>query len=184
MQFHENVRNKRVSKGYSLEALSKKTGVSRAMLSKIERCEKQPTIKVAAQIAKGLDTTISELLGELEANRVVKIKANNHLKYVDPENSFERKLLSPNVGSNIEFIFNKLPSNSATGLFPAHTFGVKEYIYILTGEITVELSENNDVQRYYLSKGDSFYFEAHVSHQFINNNEDLCEYILVIDSSN
>lgn len=183
MQFYKNVKKQRLEKGYSLEILSEKTGVSRAMLSKIERNEKQPTIKVAAQIAEGLNTSISELLGEKEEDRVITIKSEKHLKYIDPNNGFERKLLSPNVGSDIEFILNTLPANSNTGVFPAHSIGVREYIYILKGKITVELSEEMESQTYVLSEGDSFYFEAHKNHQFINNENQKCEYILVIDSN-
>ncbi|HEC2153041.1 TPA: helix-turn-helix transcriptional regulator [Staphylococcus delphini] len=183
MQFFENVKKHRLEKGYSLEKLSEKSGVSRAMLSKIERNEKQPTIKVAAQIAEGLNTTISRLLGEKEDGRVITIKSNHHLKYIDPDSGFERKLLSPNVGSDIEFILNTLPANSKTGVFPAHSIGVREYIYILKGKITIELTEEYDSQKYELSEGDSFYYEAHKSHQFINEEDKASEYILIIDSS-
>ena len=183
MEFFENVKKRRISKGYSLDVLSEKSTVSRAMLSKIERNEKQPTIKVAAQIAEALDTTISELLGEKRNDQTIKIESNKHLKYVDPDSGFERVLLSPNIGSNIELIINKLPEHKETGYFPAHTIGTNEYIYILKGEVDVELKDNNsEVQKYKLLKGDSFYFEAHKSHRFINNHDEKCEYILVIDS--
>ncbi|MEB8263948.1 XRE family transcriptional regulator [Mammaliicoccus sciuri] len=183
MEFYENIKKQRIKKGYSLEKLSEKSKVSRAMLSKIERNEKQPTIKVAAQIAEGLDTTISELLGEQETGRTIKIKSNEHLKYIDPDSGIERKLLSPNVGSDIEFIVNTLPPDSETGVFPAHCPGVREYIYILRGEVTIELREGNDIQNYKLDSRDSFYFEANKSHRFINKGKEFCEYILVIDSN-
>ncbi|KIX91797.1 XRE family transcriptional regulator [Staphylococcus microti] len=183
MNFFENVRKKRLEKGYSLEVLSEKSGVSRAMLSKIERNEKQPTIKVAAQIAEGLDTTISELLGEKQVERAIQIKSGEHLKYTDPISGFERMLLSPNIGSDLEFIINKLPAQSKTGVFPAHAVGVKEYIYVLKGTTIIELTSNGDSQKYHLQAGDSFYFEAHKDHQFINDEDEICEYILIIDST-
>ncbi|MGV3043177.1 cupin domain-containing protein [Staphylococcus rostri] len=74
-------------------------------------------------------------------------------------------------------------SHSKTGVFPAHSTGVKEYIYILKGHVTIELTENRNQQRYHLQAGDSFYFEAHKDHQFINDADELCEYMLVIDSN-
>lgn len=181
--FSKNVRKRRLELGWSLETLSSKSQVSRAMLSKIERNEKQPTLKIAAQIAEALKSSISELLGEKQNDRVIKIEAKKHLKYVDPKSGFERELLSPNIDSKIELIKNKIPISQSSGAFPAHTEGVKEYIYILTGQLRVRLIDEENVQEFKLKTGDSFYFEAHKQHEFINEDEGETEYILVIDSN-
>ncbi|ELK4504167.1 helix-turn-helix domain-containing protein [Staphylococcus pseudintermedius] len=181
--FSKNVRKRRLNLGWSLEMLSSKSQVSRAMLSKIERNEKQPTLKIAAQIAEALESSISELLGEKQNERIIKIEAKKHLKYIDPESGFERELLSPNIDSKIELIKNKIPISQSSGVFPAHTVGVKEYIYILTGQLRVRLIEKEQVQEFKLNEGDSFYFEAHKQHEFINEYEGEAQYILVIDSN-
>ena len=53
----------RREKGLTLEELAERSGVSRAMLSKIERGEKNPTLIVAAKLAEGLGVSLSRLLG-------------------------------------------------------------------------------------------------------------------------
>ena len=64
MSLGKNIRRVRKSKGWSLQALASRSGVSRSMLSMIERKEKNPTVQVAKQIAGALDVSLSQLLDE------------------------------------------------------------------------------------------------------------------------
>ncbi|HET7627443.1 MAG TPA: XRE family transcriptional regulator [Bacillales bacterium] len=176
MEFHENVRKMRKAKGLSLEDLSVKSGVSRSMLSKIERGEKNPTIHVAAQVAEGLGTTISQLLEEQGDREVTIVKKEERFVYRDEESGFERHLLTPS--DEIEFILNKIPEGKESGVFPAHAKGVKEYITVEKGKLRVELAAGG----YELNEGDSIVFDANVTHRFINNGSGECRYYLVIDS--
>ncbi|MFD6456078.1 helix-turn-helix domain-containing protein, partial [Nocardia sp. NPDC060220] len=61
--FGRNVRRRREEAGLTLEQLSTQSSVSRAMLSKVERGEKSPTIGVASRIAHALDASLSDLVG-------------------------------------------------------------------------------------------------------------------------
>ena len=53
------MRELRRERGLTLEALAERSGVSRAMISKVERGEKNPTLVVAAKVAEGLDVDLS-----------------------------------------------------------------------------------------------------------------------------
>jgi len=59
----ERVKELRRSRGLTLEGLAEISGVSRAMISKLERGEKNPTLVVAAKLAEGLGVTLSRLAG-------------------------------------------------------------------------------------------------------------------------
>src|ERR687892_433334 len=67
------VRELRRGRGLTLEELAERSEVSRAMISKVERGEKNPTLVVAAKVAEGLGITISELLGTEERREIVVI---------------------------------------------------------------------------------------------------------------
>ena len=88
----------------TLEDLATRSGVSRAMLSKVERGEKNPTIGIAKRIAHALDTTLSFLTGGLEDRQaVVVVRHNQRHVFRDSETGFERHLLAPRwpvAGSN------------------------------------------------------------------------------------
>ena len=67
--FGDRVRLLREQADLTLDQFSKRSGVSRAMLSKVERGEKSPTIGVAKRIAHALDTSFSALVGDETASR-------------------------------------------------------------------------------------------------------------------
>src|ERR671913_744786 len=66
------VRELRRRRGLTLEELAERSGVSRAMISKLERGEKNPTLVVAAKLADGLGVTLSQLV-EMEEQRAVAV---------------------------------------------------------------------------------------------------------------
>lgn len=55
------IRQVRESRQMSLEELSRKSGISKAFLSYLERNEKQPTIPTLVRIAKALNVKEQEL---------------------------------------------------------------------------------------------------------------------------
>ncbi len=182
MDFGYNIKKERKKQGLTLEELASRSGVSKSMLSMIERGEKNPSIQVASQIAEGLEVTISYLLGEQQKKEVYVIRSEKRLIYKDESTGVERHLLSPSFPSKgIEFILNIIPPMQETGVFPTHESGVKEYIYVAQGKLQIELG--SQPEKYLLEKGDSIYFEADLSHRFINLSKEECHYYLVIDSN-
>ena len=172
----ERVRALRRERGWTLEHVAERSGVSRAMISKLERGEKNPTLVVAAKVAEGLGVSLSRLLGIEERRSVVVVPREARMVMRDPETGFERQLLSPRFGG-LEFIRNVVPEGSTSGEFPPHRRGVEEYVVVQKGRLRVVLGE----EEYVLEEGDAAYFEADVAHRFDNAGEGECSYYLVID---
>jgi transcriptional regulator with XRE-family HTH domain len=175
----ERVRALRRERGLTLDLLAGQSGVSRAMISKLERGEKNPTLVVAAKVAEGLGVSLSQLVGVEERKEVDVVRRDRRMTMRDPETGFERQLLSPSfVGRGIEFIRNVVPEGSTAGGFPPHRAGVEEYIVVEKGHLRAVLGG----EEYLLEEGDALYFEANVAHRFDNAGEGECSYYLVIDS--
>ena len=173
------VRELRRRRGLTLEELAGQSGVSRAMISKLERGEKNPTLVVAARLAEGLGVTLSHLAGMEERREVVVVPREKRMAMRDPETGFERQLLSPNfVGRGVEFIRNEIPENSTSGEFPPHRRGVEEHIVVERGNLRAMLAD----EEYLLGAGDALYFAADVPHRFDNAGAGPCSYYLVISS--
>jgi transcriptional regulator with XRE-family HTH domain len=173
------LRDLRRGRGLTLEELAGLSGVSRAMISKLERGEKNPTLVVAAKLAEGLGVTLSQLAGMEERREVVVVPRERRMVMRDPETGFERQLLSPNlVGRGIEFIRIEIPEGSTSGEFPPHRKGVEEHIVVERGSLRTIL----EGEEYLLREGDALYFEADVPHRFDNAGERECSYYLVISS--
>jgi transcriptional regulator with XRE-family HTH domain len=173
------VRGLRRERGLTLDLLAERSGVSRAMISKLERGEKNPTLVVAAKVAEGLGVRLSQLVGVEERREVVVVPRGRRMVVRDPETGFERQLLSPSFGGRgIEFIKNVVPEDSTSGEFPPHRRGVEEYVVVERGRLRAFLGGED----YLLEEGDALYFEADVSHRFDNAGTGECSYYLVIAS--
>jgi transcriptional regulator with XRE-family HTH domain len=175
----ERVRELRRRRGLTLEELAERSGVSRAMISKLERGEKNPTLVVAAKLAEGFGVTLSQLVGMEERREVVVVPREKRMVMRDPETGFERQLLSPRFGGRgVEFIRNVVPEGSTSGEFPPHRRGVEEYVVVEKGNLRAIIGG----EEYLLKEGDALYFEADVSHRFDNAGDGGCSYYLVIVS--
>jgi len=175
----ERVRALRRERGWTLELLAERSGVSRAMISKLERGEKNPTLVVAARVAEGLGVSLSQLVGIEERRNVVVVPRERRVVMRDPKTGFERQLLSPTFGGRgLEFIRNVVPEGSTSGEFPPHRRGVEEYVVVEKGRLRAVLGGEEHI----LNQGDAAYFEADVAHRFDNVGKGECSYYLVIDS--
>lgn len=176
----ERVRALRREAGLTLDGLAERAGVSRAMLSKVERGEKNPTLVVAARVAEGLGVTLTQLI-DTEAPGAVAVARRGERRVMrDPRTGFERQEISPAAsGRGVELVYNVVPEGSTSGEFPPHREGVEEHVVVERGRLRAVLG----VEEYVLEAGDAVYFEAGVPHRFDNVGEGECGYYLVIDSS-
>ncbi|WP_445489879.1 helix-turn-helix domain-containing protein [Niallia sp. 03133] len=63
------IKSLRLKRGYSINELSERAGVSKSYLSYIERgIQKNPSLQILSKLAKTLDTNLEELLETEDAN--------------------------------------------------------------------------------------------------------------------
>ena len=174
----ESVRRLRRDGGLTLEELARQSGVSRAMLSKVERGEKSPTLAVVARIARGLNVPLSSLLGgEADRGDVVLIRAARQVAFRDPETGFERYVLSPtHLDNGVEFLLHRIPPGQSSGVLPPYKVPTEKYLVVHEGRLTVVLNDRS----YELEAGDALYFEIKAPYRFENHGDKDCAYYLVI----
>jgi transcriptional regulator with XRE-family HTH domain len=68
-QFGTVLRRRREAAGFSQEALAAQANLHRNYVGLLERGQRMPSILVVQQLATALDTTMSELLAEVEQKR-------------------------------------------------------------------------------------------------------------------
>lgn len=172
------VKRLRTQAGLTLEEFATRSGVSRAMLSKVERGEKSPTLAIIVRIAKGLNVSMSALMGaEPDPAQVSVIRKANRLAFRDAETGFERHNLSPtHLDNDLEFLLHRIPPGESSGELPPYQVPTEKYLVVHEGQLTVQTGEAN----YVLETGDSFYFDVRDSYRFINAGKTPCAYYLVI----
>lgn len=176
------IRARRGALGLTLDGLAGRSGVSRAMLSEIERGAKNPTIRIVCQIAEGLGMTVSELIGEVPAPANAAptiVQRGERRTLVDPRSGAERQSLSPAFQARgVEVLWYAIPPGAGTGAFPPHRPGVVEHITVVRGRLRCAIG----ARAVDLGEGDSIFFAADLPHGFDNPGPEACEYLLIIDS--
>src|ERR1051325_7110221 len=129
----ERIRLARQQRRLSLEALAAQSGVSRSMLSAVERGLKVPTVLVLDRIATGLGTSIARLLGDEARSRVVLLRHGEQDVVRDPQ-GWQRRILSPVLpGVEFEFMRTTIEPGVDAGVFNPHAAGSREYVAIERG---------------------------------------------------
>jgi len=168
----------RQAKALTLQQLADRSGVSRAMLSKIERAEKSPTLSIMSRIAQGLDVTLSALIGATpNPSKVAVVRKDQRLVFKDPSSGFDRELLSPNhVDNGVEVLQHKIPPGKTSGVLPVYTTPTEKYLVVQRGSLVVTVGDD----RHVLAEGDSFYFEVTRPYSFANEGRGICSYYVFV----
>lgn len=175
----ESLRQLRDDRGLTLDQLSRATGVSRAMISKIERGDSMPTATTLGRLAAGLHVGLSELIGGKSAGETIVLKPFDQAVFKDPESGLERRSLSPLFrGRLVDFALNTLPGKASV-VFPGHDAHVEECLYVAKGRLRVVVAGN----AYRLNTGDSILYAASEQHEFHNEGDETAEFFIVIDNS-
>src|SRR5437016_4794395 len=171
------LRLERLRRRLSLYSLMMRTGVSRSMLSEVERGSKVPTVLVLDRIATGLGTSIARLLGDERAARVVVLRRGEHDTAHDPS-GWERRILSPVLpGVEFELMRTTIPPGVDAGDFAPHAPGSREYLAMERGTLRLTI----DGMPHTLHAGDSIYYAGDCWHGFANPGRVTCAYYLAME---
>lgn len=157
----------RQAQSLSLEELSRKAGVSKSMLSQIERAQANPTVAVVWRLANALGVPMGDLLGNTPppaepAISVVPVHATPSLR--NPDGSSELRILGPiELAGQFEWYALSLQAGGALDS-QAHEHGTREHLTVLSG--TIEIDAGDARQR--LKAGDTARYAVDCPHAIRN----------------
>ena len=159
------VKQLRAGRGWSLEALANASGVSRSMLSQIEREQANPTLAVTLRIAQAFGMSLGDLLQVPGATSTVTvIRADDHAYDYRSDRFCRIRTLSPlNLEKDVEFYEVWLQPGGALRS-SAHFEGTREFLAVQKGQVRVESAGDMET----LSPGDSASYRADVPHAIVN----------------
>ncbi|MDR3483113.1 MAG: XRE family transcriptional regulator [Burkholderiaceae bacterium] len=168
----------RLARGLTLEDLSRAAGVSKSMLSQIEREKANPTIAVAWRLSNALGVGIGELLSddnkEVEAIRVLEphetpTLPGDHAGYV-------LRILGPmELAGKFEWYELTLAAGGELVSQP-HDPGATEHLTVLQGSMEVEV----DGSKRKLKLGGTARYNADRSHAIRNTGKTEARALLVV----
>jgi transcriptional regulator with XRE-family HTH domain len=172
----------RQAQGLSLGDLAERSGVSRAMISEIERDMKHPTLRIVIQIAAALGTTVGALIGEApapatDAPTILPRAARPTL--LDPDSGTARQALSPDYAARgVETLWFTVPPGARTTALPPARPGAVAQIIVFWGRLVC----HSPGQTYTLDEGDSAFFPSGLPHTLSNPDAAPCEFLLISDT--
>jgi transcriptional regulator with XRE-family HTH domain len=170
------VRELRRERHWSLERLSRACGVSRSMLSSIERREANPTLGVTSAIAQAFGLSIGELVDEPGATPPMHVVRHDDATQVlqDSHGIRVRALTPVRFEEDLELYEVRLQIDAALRSEP-HFPGTREVVTVTSGQVEVSIGG----ERVTLDVGDSVSYRADIPHAIVNTATEASIVILV-----
>ena len=128
----------RAALALSLDQLATRTGVSRAMISRIERGEVHASAVVLDKLCGGLGITLSDLFARAAPSPLVR-RAEQPV-WRDPRSHYLRREVAPaGTGSSVHIVEVEFPAGAEVTLGPAEHRVIEQHVWLLEGGMTITL---------------------------------------------
>lgn len=177
------VKDLRATHGISLTGLSVKSGVSRSMISLIERGETSPTAAVLEKLAAGLDTSLAGLFDTPAPDTAVPSPVSRHdeqIEWRDPESGYRRRNVTPpGLGAPFQIVEVRFPAGQkVTFDNNGRDDRLHQQVWVLAG--TMEITCGTERQR--LEEGDCYAMQLDRITVFHNPGAKTARYAVIIQT--
>lgn len=169
----------REQQALSLDELSRRAGVSKSMLSQIERAQANPTVAVVWRLANALGVPLGDLLQSGAATTppaITTVARHATPTLRDAGNGCELRILGPiNLAGQFEWYELQLQPGAALDS-QAHDPGTREHLSVLTGSLALTAGDNSTP----LAAGETARYAADQPHAIRNPGPGVATALLVV----
>ncbi len=158
------LKEERAARGLSLEALAGLSGVSRSMLSQIERGESSPTVASLWHLTRALGLDFSGLLdaGPDAQSPILQLMRSGAVPVMEQaENGVTIRILSPPEDVGATEVYELIFAQGGHLTSPPHKAGCTEILTVLDGTLDVSSGDAQEA----LSTGDTIRYRADLPHR-------------------
>ncbi|MGJ7499995.1 helix-turn-helix domain-containing protein [Variovorax sp. ZT5P49] len=166
----------RQAQGLSLAELAERSGVSKAMISKVERAQSSPTAVLLGRLAAGLGVPLAQLLTEeKEQPQRLRTRAEQEV-WRDPKAGYlRRQVTERHAGSGVELVEVELPRSAQVDYPRWSGKPYRQCLWMLEGALRVDYGD----ERFELAPGDCLDFGVDRPLVFKALGRTACRYLLV-----
>ena len=170
------VRDARLDQALTVSDLARRSGVSRAMIAKIEGGEAQPTAVLLGRLSGALGLSLSQLLTRAEGEPLRLVRAADQARWTDPASGYFRRAVSPTPGGPLELVEVELPGGAEVA-YPAESYAFNHHqLWVLAGRL--RFVEGETVHE--LATGDCLQLGAPQPCRYVNPSEQACRYLVAL----
>lgn len=141
-QLATRLRTLRAERNWSLDELAKRSGISRATLSRMENADVSPTAGALGRLCAAYGMTMSRLMRMIEDQFEPLVRRDAQWVWRDREIAFERRSLSPpNAALSGEVIECSLGPGTRINYPQPSRPGLEHHLVLLEGALTLTVGE-------------------------------------------
>jgi transcriptional regulator with XRE-family HTH domain len=166
----------RSRRAWTLDQLAQASGVSRGMISKIERQQVSATAALLSRLGAALEVPLSDLLAPARSAGALMRKAERP-RWQDPATGFVREVASPRLtGSAVEVVEVELPPAAKVDYRLDRTPVYAQHVLVLAGRLRIHQGPPLD-----LAMGDTFFMVPAGEFSFENPGGSPCRYLVIME---
>jgi transcriptional regulator with XRE-family HTH domain len=146
LRMAERLRARRHELGLSLGELAERSGVSKAMIAKVESATSSPTAGVLGRLCAGLGITMSALMAAVETAEAALVAAAEQPRWRDPDTGLERVAVSPRTPFGaVEIARLRLPGGTVVDYPTPPAVAYAQHVVGITGRLRFTIGETSFV---------------------------------------
>lgn len=171
------VAERRTALSLSLQEIADRTGVSRAMVSRIERGEVHASAVVLDKLCAGLGLTLSALFAREAASPL--LRRADQPAWRDPQSGYLRREVAPaGTGSPVRIVEVEFPAGAEITFERNRHRTIDQHVWVLEGEIEAEI----DGATHRLAAGDCLHMRLTGGNSFRNRSGKPARYAVILTS--
>ncbi len=171
------VAERRAALKLSLDDLAARTGVSRAMISRIERGEVHASAVVLDRLCGGLGLTLSALFARAAGAPL--LRRADQPEWRDPSSGYVRRdVAPPGTGSAVRIVEVEFPAGAEVSLEATPHRHIDQHVWLIDGQIEITLPTGT----HRLAPGDCLYMVPDSGITFRNPGRRAARYAVVLTS--
>jgi len=172
----QSVLSERKKRDISMGELSKRSGVSKSMLSQIENNKTNPTIITLWKIAKALSINLSKLIN-IETNKKIEVLSDkdSEIFYSNDKNILFRIINPIHLKDTLE-IYHITAKPHGLNKSKPHYTNMEEFLTVISGQFKVKVKREERI----LNIGDTARYRADQEHVFENITDEIATAFLIV----
>jgi transcriptional regulator with XRE-family HTH domain len=172
----QRLKQERQARGWSMADLAARSGVSKAMIAKIESGAASPTAALLGKLSGAFGLSLSTLLARAEGAAARLIRRDQQQTWTDAESRYERRAVSPPGARGAEIVEVTLPPDARVA-FPASSYAfLRHQILVLSGAL--RFTEGTTIHD--LGEGDLLELGEPTGCAYENPDDRACRYLVIL----
>lgn len=174
----ERLKALRAASGLTLDELATRSGVSRAMISRIERAEASPTAALLARLCEAWGWTLSAFFAPDEPSTSPLSHRSEQRLWRDPVTGYLRRSISPpGMPSPVDIVEVEFPAGARVSFPPREeSRALTQHVWLFEGELDMVLPDVT----HHLKPGDCLFMDIGDAFDFHNPSDSPARYAVIL----